>query len=170
MRVAHREASIIAGHVFRSLVSEFHSYNPASQSLRVNVMKVRRRWPFRPWKRYLRIDFHRGIYSKTELEQEYDDDVGCCGTSLHENEQIWFDSQRAKTPYRHMTAIQLRVTGHVKSILSTPVYRTKDEQKQTPIAVLNFDSADSVAVTSFDRDRAQELAIKYATVFGLFVA
>lgn len=155
-------------HLFDSLIRDCKKVRPGDYDLRTNVMKVRRKY-LGLGKRYLKFDFWVGDFSPAELEQKYKEDVACCGTALRENEQVVFDSETVQEPYRHMSETQRDVTRHVRSILSTPVYRANDETKKWPVAILNIDSTSAIAVTGFDEpgdDDPQAKTAEYAELMG----
>jgi hypothetical protein len=151
--------------LFNGLVSAYREKKPGRYGLRVNVMRVRKKiWPFR--QKFLHIDYFMGNYSTAEKEQEYLENIGCCGTAIHENTPISFDTKRAQEPWKGMSATQRDVTRDVKSILSIPIYRPKDESKRSPIAVLNLDSKNLIKKTGFDKAGLQRLAARYAELIG----
>ena len=65
-----------------------------------------------------------------------------------------------------MTETQRLATAHVKSILSTPIYRASDQERTHPIAVLNLDSGDTIRQTSFQDRALRDLAERYAALIG----
>lgn len=135
------------------------------KDLCANIMRARRKFPTRGWKP-LQIDFYTNGYTQAELEQKYNYDVGCCGTALARNEQIYFDSQKAHEPYKGMTETQRITTARINSVLSTPVYSPSDIDKKTPIAILNLDSESQISQTRFDQSDVKERATKFATLVG----
>lgn len=155
----------ILGILFKVLESEIVALRPQYNNLRINVMRVRRRF-IKPWERYLKIDYHYGNYSNPELDQIYGLNMGCCGVALFENSQIYYDSILQHQTLLHMTPTQQTITFHVKSILSTPIYSPNDAFEHNPIAILNLDSIDSISVTGFDDTLIQEIAANFTTLMN----
>lgn len=128
-------------------------------------MSVRCRWRL-VGGRSLRITYWLGDYSAAELEQVYAEDVGCCGSALKANAQTGYDAAIAHETLKGMTATQRVITAHIRSMLSTPVYRPSDQSKSTPIAVLNLDSTSATSETKFDQPAMTELVVKHAGLVG----
>ena len=158
----------LQGHMdvlFESLTRQYKQDRPGNYDLRVNVMQ-RRRKVVPPWQMFLRIEFFKGDYTQAEKEQEYLFDIGCCGTALAVNNQIFFDARTAQEPYKGMTATQREVTEDVRSILSTPIYKAKDDYRSSPIGVLNLDSRSYITETGFDQRALQSVPAQYAELVG----
>ncbi len=153
------------GVLFPALDSELIEIRPENKNIRVNIMRVRRK-TVKPWERYLRIDYCYGDYEQSEIDQIYHLDTGCCGVALYENSQIFYDSILQHETIRRMTPGQRRITEHVKSILSTPIYSSRDFLEHKPIAILNLDSVDGIDITGFNDPPIQEIAAKFATLIG----
>lgn len=151
--------------LFGALDSELLEMRPQINNIRINIMRVRRR-KLKPWKRYLKIDFCYGDYDQSEIDQIYCLNVGCCGVALYENSQIFYDSILQHETIRSMSPTQRRITEHVKSILSTPIYSSRNTMEHNPIAILNLDSVDAVDITGFNDAQIQETAANFATLIG----
>ena len=151
--------------ILRVITTDMQARSQEPRDLRTNIMLAKRKFLVWGWKP-LQIDFHTDGYTQAELEQKYDYDVGCCGTALARNEQIYFDSQKAQEPYKGMTETQRITTARINSILSTPVYSPTDIDKKTPIAILNLDSETQISQTHFDQVDVKERAAKFATLVG----
>jgi hypothetical protein len=67
-----------------------------------------------------------------------------------------------------MTAEQREATSHVQSILSTPVYRRSPAGQHLgrPIAILNLDSTNPIAISGLRSDNLQDVAARYAAMIG----
>lgn len=155
----------LLGELFYVLDKKIREIRPQINNLRMNVMTLRRNI-FRPWERYLEMAFYYGEYDLAEIEQEYGIDIGCSGAVLYENTQIYYDSILQHETLRRMTPTQRKITDHVESILSTPIYSPRDEMQRRPIAVLNLDSMDHVDITGFNDIAIQEIAAKFAALIG----
>lgn len=151
--------------LFKALDSEIREIRPQCNNIRINVMRVRIRI-LKPWKKYLKIDYWYGDYGYSELEQIYDLDIGCCGVALYENSQVFYDSILQHETLLHMTPTQRKITEHVKSTLSTPIYSPMDNFEHKPIAILNLDSTDSIDITGFNDTAIQEIAANFTTLIG----
>jgi hypothetical protein len=151
--------------LFKALESEIEEIRPECSNIRINVMRVRRKI-LKPWKRFLKIDYYYGDYDHSELEQIYGLDIGSCGVALYENSQIFYDSILQHETLRHMTPTQRKITEHVKSTLSTPIYSPMDNFEHKPIAILNLDSIDSIDITGFNDTAIQEIAANFTTLIG----
>lgn len=168
VKARERYLGTLVPFVLEGAMSDWRAQRPGGYTLRSNVMRVRRR-TWKPWRRFLRIDFAVGSYTRAELEQDYNEDVGCCGTALRENTTVWFDAVSAQEPWRHMSQTQRHATSHVKSILSVPIYRWEDHQYEVPVAILNLDSSDDVTQTGFDQVQLHGATGRYARLTsGLF--
>lgn len=164
-----RHLKIIFDHLFIVLDQKYREQQPGNYNLRINVMRLRRRFcSIR--KRYLRIDFYHGPCSDAEKEQEYLVNVGCCGTAIYENCPVVFDARQKQEPFKGMTATQRKVTEHVNSILSTPIYRVGEGSERSPIGVLNFDSRQNISITGFDKEPIKSLAASYSRIIGPILA
>ena len=164
LKVKHLEMLLAA--LFEALSKKYYALNPDVGKIRINVMRLRRKI-YVPWKPFLRIDFCSNGYLDAEKEQKYCRNVGCCGTAIAENTLMYFDANQVQLQQsRNMTATQLQVTKHVKSILSTPIYRPWDIFKSSPIGVINLDSEDELEKTKFDKDYVQNLVPQYAELIG----
>ncbi|MGB7910998.1 MAG: hypothetical protein WCF59_02110 [Desulfobaccales bacterium] len=151
--------------IFSALDSELIEIRPENNNIRINIMQVRRK-KLKCWERYLRIEYCYGDYDQSEVDQIYGLDTGCCGVALYENSQIFYDSILQHEAIRRMTPTQRRITEHVKSTLSTPIYSSRDIMRRTPVAILNLDSGDGIDVTGFNGPPIQEIAAKFATLIG----
>lgn len=137
---------------------------PKNNNIRINIMRVRRD-KLKPWIRYLKIDYCYGNYEQSEMDQIYCLNVGCCGVALYENSQIIYDSILQHETIRSMTPSQRKITEHVKSILSTPIY-SRSNFGHNPVAILNLDSFHGIDMTGFNDIPIQEIAAKFGTLFG----
>jgi hypothetical protein len=155
----------ILGILFKALESEIIEIRPQCNNIRINVMRVKRRM-LKPWERYLKIDYYYGDYDDSELEQIYGLDIGCSGVALYENSQIFYDSILQHETIRRMTSTQRKITDHVKSILSTPIYSSTDNFEHRPIAILNLDSIHSIDITGFNDAAIQEIAANFTTLIS----
>lgn len=135
--------------------------------LRCSLMLTRHRF-FGGWQP-LQIDVHDGNYVTVELEQSYKYNVGCCGTALAEKKQMFFDSEKAREPYKGMSETQRMATSHLKSILSTPIFSPADPHLKKPVAILNMDSEAPLRQTLFNKSKVQESAKKFAGLIGTFI-
>lgn len=129
-------------------------------------MKVRGRLFGRT--RTLRIVFATEGYTALERSLEYNEDVGCAGTALAQNAQVYFDATEAHETRKDMTAEQREATAHVQSILSTPIYRRQPNSHELsrPIGILNLDSSEPIAISGFRNDNLQDVAARYAAMIG----
>jgi hypothetical protein len=155
----------ILGILFEALEAEIIVVRPQCNNLGVNIMKVKRRI-LKPWAKYLEVNYYCGEYTDSELEQKYDNGVGCCGFSLSSNSQVYYDSVSQHQTSLHMTSTQQSVTQHIKSILSTPIYSPNDALRIHPIAILNLDSIDGINVTGFDQPAIQEIVANFTTLMN----
>ncbi|MEW6660683.1 MAG: hypothetical protein AB1424_18735 [Thermodesulfobacteriota bacterium] len=154
----------ILGELFSSLDKKAREVRPQLNDLRINVMIAKRKFP-RIWEKHLKIDFYHGEYFPAEKELEFVKN-GCCGSALYDNAQYYYDAEPHHEALRSMTEIQKKVTEHLGSILSTPIYSPKDEYKEHPIAILNLDSTERINKTGFDEDIMLKIAAYYAALIG----
>ena len=118
-----------------------------------------------PWTQSLMVDFRLG---------EYDDDghlkwrkgEGVCGTVIEFNKAIHSDLEEVEIYEWDMTDRQHRSTEHLGSVLSIPIYRPEDEEKNEPIGVLNVDSEKNLNDTEFGRSEIKKTLKKYASYVG----
>jgi hypothetical protein len=164
--VALRQAEVekILTLVFRDMEEEYRTVVPGDYTLRVNVMRLRRRFIVGP--RRLRIEYFRGSFSDAELELEFLMDTGCCGTAVAENSTVWFDARENHEPYKGMSAIQRQVTSSLKSILSVPIYRPGDTEGKHPIGVIGLDSTHHVNETRFNDPNVQKVVLARVGLIG----
>jgi len=168
IQLRNKELEMIFEHLFISLDKQLKDLNPGGYVMRFNIMRIKKRFLFCGSK-YLYSAFKTPGYKNSELEQIYRENQGCCGTALHEREQIFFDSERLDTVnrlYKNMTATQREITGEIKSILSTPIY--SNYRNKAPIAILNIDSFVNISFTKFDDNAVQEIASKMSVLFSKF--
>lgn len=150
--------------LFFSIDKKVREVRPQINNLRINIMVAMRRFP-KIWNKLLKIDYCFGEYYPAENELEFIKN-GCCGVALYDNAQYYYDSEPHHEALKDMTGIQKKVTEHLGSILSTPVYFPKDDNRERPIAILNFDSTERIAETGFDDDAILKIATYYATLIG----
>lgn len=173
LRIQDDHLRLLLSDLFDALARKYREQQPGAYDLRINVMRVRRRYLARGverrWivgSRILRLDFMLGDYTDAEREQEYPAGVGCAGVALARNRPVVFDAIDAQEPRLALSATQREVTAHVSSILSIPIYRPGGQATQTPITVLNLDSRSPIAATGFWDDTPQALATSYAALIG----
>lgn len=154
----------ILDELFSSLDKKVREVRPQINNLRINVMIARRRIP-KFWERFLKIDFFYGEYHPSEKELEFTKN-GCCGSALYDNAQYYYDAEPHHEALKDMTEIQKKVTEHLGSILSTPIYSPKDDYKERPIAILNLDSTERINKSGFDDDIMLKTAAYYAALIG----
>lgn len=128
---------------------------------RVNVMLYRRRdkiptgerklWP---WRRSLKIEFHRGDYDRRdELELKWQPGEGLCGNAFAEGMMFARQLNVRDRQEWGMTKSQFGLTEHIGSLISIPIYAPEDKRKQAPIGVLNLDTEAEI-----EQEKLQRLA------------
>lgn len=142
--------------------------NPGDYVVRVNVMIPRKNFKFFG-KSLLQMEFFTEDVKEAETYLIFYENQGASGKALHDNEQVYFDSERTQDQYRGMTPIQRDITRDVKSILSTPIYSPSDEGKSNLIGILNFDSFQSIATTKFDTEEIRNIGSRFAEIIGSFL-
>jgi hypothetical protein len=153
------------GELFYVVDKKIRERKPDIPDLRINIMPIKRKRLY-PWNRYLIIDFYEGNYSEAEKQQEYNIDIGCCGTAVKTNDQTYYDAKFYHETLKGMTPTQKEITRKIGSILTTPIYSPKDEAKKWPIAILNIDSTSGISVTGFNESSIQDIAAKRAALIG----
>lgn len=150
--------------LFFSIDKKVREVRPQLNNLRINVMIAKRMIP-RFWEKLLKLDYCFGEYSLAEKELGFIKN-GCCGLALYGNDQYYYDAEPHHEALKEMTGTQKKVTEHLGSILSTPIYSPKDDNREHPIAILNFDSTERIDKTRFDEDIILKIAAYYATLIG----
>jgi hypothetical protein len=151
--------------IFCIIESKIVETRPQINNLRINVMIVKKKF-FKPWEHYLEFLYWQEDYKKAEVEQKYPIHVGCCGTALFEKEQVFYDKKLYHETLAGMSQTQREITGHIGSVLSTPIFSPGDNWQRKPIAILNIDSTDDISVTGFNDNIIQEIAVNRAAVLG----
>lgn len=132
--------------------------------LRANVMVLEKRFseglvPHREER--FRIAYHSGDYAMAELDRRYAPGEGCWGQVYTRGNPTYYDEQQNPHTAREMTATQRRVTDHVTSAVSVPVYRPGGVDEKM-IGILNLDSPDSIDLTNFNEGDAHRFLMNYA--------
>jgi len=120
--------------------------------VRVNVMFPTKRWRgIRD--NYLKI-YHVACppkvnYSDDELAEKWKKREGTCGWAWQAGDRSIFDSKDEKLslPADRLSESQRRVTAHLKSTLSVPIW---DIDKNTVVGVLNLDSEQNIEASLFN--------------------
>lgn len=118
---------------------------------------------------HLRIAYYTGDYEQAELDRRYAPGEGCWGRAYVENDPMYYDEQQNPRPARGMTATQRRVTDHVTSATSAPIYRPGATGVEV-IGVLTLDSPDSIDLTKFNEGVVHRLLMNYAGLAGHVLA
>lgn len=137
-------------------------------TLRANVMILEKRFSeslFPRRREQFRIEYHSGDYEREELDQRYAPGEGCWGQAYAKNNPTYYDERQNPHHARQMTATQQRVTDHVTSAVSVPIYRPGAVGEEI-IGVLNLDSPDSIDLTNFNAGDAHRLIMRYAGLAG----
>lgn len=140
--------------------NDLSSSLPSDVSARANVMLEKSGGIF--GSDYLSIDYvsDEGLYDDEEIDLPWDIGQGCCGGVIHQNQQLVAVSPGYTDTWDAAwgtTDRQNRVTGHLNTIIGTPIYRPSDEEKRHPIGVFVIDSEESVAEV-FDVDPDTDIA------------
>ncbi|MGH7867490.1 MAG: hypothetical protein ACREP9_07630 [Candidatus Dormibacteraceae bacterium] len=103
------------------------------------------------------------VYTDAEKTCPWGKRQGTCGWAWSEATTTVFDSKRSdlKAPAGRLKRRQVEVAGHLKSVLSTPVWDVKKV-----VGVLNFDSTGNEDETHFLDDDVTRLALAYAQILG----
>lgn len=136
--------------------------------LRANVMMLNKRFsegllPHR--QEHFQIEYHSGDYAMSELDRRYSPGEGCWGQAYTRENPTYYDEQQNPHPAREMTATQRRVTDHVTSAVSVPIYRPGAVGEEV-IGILNLDSPDSIDLTNFNEGDAHRFLMNYAGLAG----
>ena len=106
-----------------------------------------------PFHKSSKIEFYDGDYEQTgEVDVKWRPDEGLCGKALSSNKMF---VQKLDFQHREkwdMTREQFGLTENVGSVISIPVYADEDEDKESPIGVLNLDTEEEV-----DEEKLQQL-------------
>lgn len=140
----------------------------ADCELRANVMIAEKRFstgllPTR--ESYLTMKYDAGNYPDAEREQEYVVGEGCAGTCFAENDPTYYPSDCGAQIEESLSATKREITEEIDSILSVPIYSNNNTERE-PIGVLNIDSPQPLSDTGFDKEVAQTLAMRHASVVG----
>lgn len=119
---------------------------------------------------FLQIAYHTSDYEEIELNREWNFGQGWCGKAYEQNVQ--YEAKRSVSdggwsqPWE-TTPEQDKATEHLRSVLSTPVYKPTDDQEENPIAILNLESESPITETGLhDEDVQDEVAEQYAAEVG----
>jgi hypothetical protein len=104
-----------------------------------------------PWQKSLQIEFYDGEYGQ-ESELKWLPGEGICGTSFSSNKIVVKSLDFQNKEEWGMTKSQFGLTDQIGSVVSIPIYVDEDEEKDSPIGVLNLDTKEEV-----DQERLQEL-------------
>lgn len=108
-------------------------------------------------------------YHDEELDLEFEAGQGCVGNVYEENEQKVALSPTHAEAWGggwNTTERQDKVTGHLNTVIGTPVYRPSDAEQRNPVAVLIIDSEsrfDNLVNLSHDETLA-DIGFKETTV------
>lgn len=104
-----------------------------------------------------------GVYTDAEKICRWGKREGTCGWAWSEATATVFDSKRQdlRAPAGRLKPRQLQVVGHLKSVLSTPVWHARKV-----VGVLNFDSTSNEDETHFTDDEVASLAVACARILG----
>jgi hypothetical protein len=157
------------------VVAKYKDSHPENSppDVRTNIMLLERRdFPLPtgerklfPWKRSMTVDFNYGDYND-ESHLKWGVDEGVCGTAIEYNKALDSDLEDVEIHEWDMTEKQLRATQHLGSVLSIPIYRPSDEEKDNPVGVLNLDSQENLSDTRFDDSKMKQDLKKYASYVG----
>ncbi len=163
-----QRARIIEDYILESLLHRLEGLLGTGVVVRCNVMLMDRNLVGFP--RHLRIEYcsqGRLGYSGIELAQAWRMGEGCCGWAYELKEQTFFDAATRQAALKDMTSEQVEATGHIGSILSTPIFQVdRDPRLEYPIGVLNLDSREPISRTCFDDPTVQDITAGYASVIG----
>ncbi len=103
------------------------------------------------------------VYTDAEKTCRWGKRQGTCGWAWSEATATVFDSKRSdlRAPAGRLKRRQVKVVGHLHSVLSTPVWDAK-----MIVGVLNFDSANNEDETHFTDDEVARLAFAYTRILG----
>lgn len=168
----YRPASKLRGDIRQELMQilldelrrDYRNSLDGNVQLRANVMIPENSFSeglFPKRREQLRIAYHSGDYAMAELDRRYAPGEGCWGQVYTRGNPTYYDEQQNPHTAREMTATQRRVTDHVTSAVSVPVYRPGGVEEKM-IGILNLDSPDSIDLTNFNEGDAHRFLMNYA--------
>lgn len=163
-------------------VNEYARIQPSPPEIRLNVMILRRRnwtvWSQErrvwPWTKTMKIEASYGDYkSNRESDLEWKTHEGVAGAAINKrSNEVWSSLEKSDIDIQsvwHLTDKQYTRTNHLDSVLSVPIYTPSDEDKTSPVGVLNIDSEAPLSETGFERQDIRQEAIYYANLIGAIV-
>lgn len=175
----NRRLTSFLNHHLELLVNDYEERYADNCSIRANVIIPQQRRTIShkgglnvefETEEFLQIAYSTDDYQPIELNREWSLDQGWCGKAYAENVQYEAKQSASDGGWSQpwgTTPEQDKATEHLRSVLSTPVYKPSDEAEENPIAILNLESESSITETGLHGEEVQdEVAERYAAEIG----